>query len=157
MSKTDNPQYYAIPDPLDPGKVSYWYRPAKGRDEGRIVSWPPRRSRWGSLAHRDVPHDKKTDRDGYSAFVRAYFLKVHAAHGLAVKAIDANPGTAAARFAAFTVRCCHCGKTLTDERSKVYGIGPECRTGVDPDRLAAAMEAVRAAHAETLARVEVRP
>jgi hypothetical protein len=32
-------------------------------------------------------------------------------------------------------RCCICGKTLTDERSRHYGIGPECEK-VHPERIA---------------------
>lgn len=30
------------------------------------------------------------------------------------------------RFAQELGRCCNCGKSLTDERSRYYGIGPEC-------------------------------
>lgn len=36
---------------------------------------------------------------------------------------------AAIRYGQAKEQCCHCGKTLTDERSRHYGIGPECEKG----------------------------
>ncbi len=145
---TDAPQYFATPDPLDAGKVSYWYR----AQTGLIQPWPPRRSRWGQLLKADVPFDKVLTPGEYREFVNAHFAKVAAARGQAKTVIEQDPAAASARFAAFTTRCCYCGKALSDQRSKVYGIGPDCRGDVAPAVLAAAMEAVRAAHGEALAR-----
>ncbi len=149
---TDQPQYFAIPDPLDPGKVSYWYQVDKGRDVGKLKPWPPRRSRWGRLREADVPFSRTLTPGEYREFVNAHFAKVAAVRGQAKTAIAQDPAAASARFAALTTRCCYCGKALSDQRSKVYGIGPDCRTDVAPAVLAAAMEAVRAAHGEALAR-----
>lgn len=44
-------------------------------------------------------------------------------------AIEADPQAAMKRFADFTGRCCICGRKLTDPRSKLDGMGPECRKG----------------------------
>ncbi|MDT0306848.1 DUF6011 domain-containing protein [Streptomyces sp. DSM 44917] len=63
-------------------------------------------------------------------------------------ALEADPGTARRRFADFAIRCCHCGRTLHDDASKVFGIGPECRKGLSPQALAAIFApAVAQAHA----------
>lgn len=39
-----------------------------------------------------------------------------------------DPRGAAARYGRAKEQCCVCGKTLTDERSRWYGIGPDCET-----------------------------
>ena len=103
--KTDRPQYFAVPDPLDPAKASFWYRVKTGRNAGLIEPWPPRRSRWGALLVKDVPHDRRTERAAYRAFVNAHFAKVREARANARAAIDADPDGAAARFACWQIRC----------------------------------------------------
>ena len=60
--------------------------------------------------------------------------------------VDADLEAAATRFAVFRSRRCCCGKVLSDERSKVYGIGPECRRGISPDTLRRFVDAVARAH-----------
>lgn len=40
--------------------------------------------------------------------------------------IVADPVRAAIRYAREIGNCCRCNATLTDERSRYYGIGPEC-------------------------------
>jgi hypothetical protein len=39
-----------------------------------------------------------------------------------------DPKTAGMNYAQELGRCCICGKELTDERSRWYGIGPDCET-----------------------------
>lgn len=46
-----------------------------------------------------------------------------------------NPNDAAFLYGQEIGRCCNCGKQLTDERSRWYGIGPDCE-GVRPDIIA---------------------
>lgn len=141
MATTDRPEYFAIPDPLDPAKASFWYLP----DGARAVSpWPPRRSRWGRLLKKDIPHDKKTEPEAYRQFVRQHFAKVAAARIQADTLIARDPDAAAARFAALAVRCCFCGRELTDDRSRVYGVGPDCRAGAPAGLVDAIAEQVRA-------------
>ncbi len=147
----DEPEYFAVADPLDDSKTSYWYRPSKGLHAGTLRPWPPRVSQWGRLRQSDVPFDHRTDRVRYLAFVDTHFVRVGAARELVRRAVEADPDVAAARFAAFTVRCCLCGKILSDERSRCFGVGPDCRAGFAPLVLARFAEAVRVAHAEMLA------
>ena len=40
--------------------------------------------------------------------------------------IMSDPRGSAARYGQELGHCCRCGKALTDERSRYYGIGPEC-------------------------------
>lgn len=40
--------------------------------------------------------------------------------------IIVDPWGAAIRYGQELGQCCRCGKSLTDERSRWYGIGPEC-------------------------------
>ena len=42
--------------------------------------------------------------------------------------IVADPWRAAIAYGRELGQCCRCGKNLTDERSRYYGIGPECET-----------------------------
>jgi hypothetical protein len=42
--------------------------------------------------------------------------------------VVADPRGAAATYGRALHQCCVCGKTLTDERSRWYGIGPDCET-----------------------------
>lgn len=44
----------------------------------------------------------------------------------AVMMVAADPYTATMKYAEILDVCCRCGKTLTDNRSRWYGIGPEC-------------------------------
>lgn len=43
-----------------------------------------------------------------------------------LKGIYLDPWLANLRYGAELGQCCRCGKSLTDERSRYYGIGPEC-------------------------------
>lgn len=142
--RSTRPEYFAIPDPLDPAKASFWYRVPSGRSAGRIEPWPPRRSHWGHLPVKDIPHDREAEPDTYRAFVDAYFARVREARSAIRASIEDEPEIAAARFAAWSIRCCMCGKKLTDQRSKVYGVGPDCRAGAPAGLVDAIAEQVRA-------------
>ena len=51
-------RYFAIPDPLDPVRMTYWalmIRPRRGRKEGDLVPWPPGTSYGPSGEPQDVP------------------------------------------------------------------------------------------------------
>jgi Family of unknown function (DUF6011) len=138
------PDYFAVPDPLDPAKLSHWYRSKRGRTAGKILPWPPRRNDWGALYRKDVLALPPGERDEYRI---THWRRVRAAREEVAKAIDADPIGAAVRFAAAQSFCCCCGKALTDERSKTYGIGPDCRQGINPAVLAVLIERMAAAHA----------
>lgn len=61
-----SPRYFAVPDPLDRSRMSWWYRPERGRHAGRLEPWPPKTNRRGALYRRDIPAGA-----GREAFVRA--------------------------------------------------------------------------------------
>lgn len=44
----------------------------------------------------------------------------------AVMMVAADPYTATMKYAEILDVCCRCGKSLTDKKSRWYGIGPEC-------------------------------
>jgi hypothetical protein len=151
------PARYAIPDPLDPAKVSYWYRPDSGREKGKLMPWPPRRNTWGRLFYKDMP-DGRAQTATNRAFADAHWAGVREARKTAAAEIDANPELAAARFARYSAACCSCGKAMWDERSVTYGIGPECRRGASPAFLSRMLEVTKQVFAEAeLAQVEAKP
>jgi Family of unknown function (DUF6011) len=67
-----------------------------------------------------------------------------------MREIEEHPEEAAARFAVLQSTCCCCGKALTDERSKAYGVGPECRAGLPPEALMTISDYAAREHAERL-------
>jgi hypothetical protein len=143
------PDYFAMPDPLDPDwpdstRLSYWYRPKRGHKAGEILPWPPRRNRWGRLLRADVLAQPIEQRETYQV---NHWTLVRAGRREVERQIEEDPIGCAARFAASKSICCCCGKALSDERSKAYGIGPDCRSGIRPEVLAALIEAMATAHA----------
>jgi hypothetical protein len=137
-------RYYAVPDPTDPTQITYW------RAADHVLKPWPGKARYGSrLLHRDVPaglHGQQR-----SAWVRDWYRTTRAPWDAAVRvAIETDPVTHGRRFAEFTSRCCYCGKTLTDQRSKVYGIGPDCRRGMSTEMLARFAPTMGRAHAVAL-------
>jgi hypothetical protein len=54
-------------------------------------------------------------------------IKNPEARAAILKAIAENPLEAERRYGQELGRCSRCGRTLTDETSRAYGIGPECR------------------------------
>lgn len=133
--------YYAITDPDNAETMTYW-RASKGR----LAIWPAKA--WygpARLLKRDAPADRDEMRAWYTAWSDTW-----AAWATRVRtALDADQAAALRRFARFSIRCCQCGRRLTDDTSKVYGVGPECRRGASPAFLAAVMTPqVAAIHAE---------
>lgn len=96
--------YYAVLDPDNADRMTYWWRRTGRRDRPEFLAWPLKVD--------------QTARAGYTMSI--------------VAAIAADPVAAGKRFAQFTTRCCMCSRPLRDEKSKVCGIGPECRKSV-PD------------------------
>jgi hypothetical protein len=141
MSETE---YYAVPDPAGDA-ITYWRRNRRGG----IDPWPTRARYGPRLLTRDVPR-RLTGR-ARREWVNTWYATVHAPwHDAISAAITTDPDTARARFAAFTSRCCWCGRHLTDNASKVYGIGPDCRHGLPAELLADMARAVGRLHAQTL-------
>jgi hypothetical protein len=140
MSRSNGP-YYAVLDPSDPGRMTYWRQTKTGR-----APWPAKARYQPTLYTSDIPAGVRPSERG------EWISQWHREHALPWwdalhAAIDADPIAAQARFAAFATRCCNCGRVLTDEASKAYGIGPECRRGFPDGVLAALAEAVGRAHA----------
>lgn len=136
-------EYFAVADPTDPARITYWRR-----TNGKLAPWPSRARYGPQLLRSDLPaglagqERQEWIQAWFRAHVTPWHTQVHAT-------IDTNPETCAARFAAFTTRCCQCGRTLRDPASKAYGVGPECRDGWPDTVLAAMVEAVGRAHADT--------
>ena len=138
-------EYVAIPDPDDRERMTYW------RVSGAaLVSWPPH-ARYGPVLLRsDIP--KGVRGNERAEWIHAWFAE-HRNRWLALvrRAVDSDRAGASTRFAAFTCRCCSCGRALTDAASKTYGVGPECRRYLSADYLAVLSEWVGRAHAEAIA------
>ncbi|WP_284576678.1 DUF6011 domain-containing protein [Streptomyces sp. 2P-4] len=146
--------YYAIPDPDDPATMTYWRR-AISPKASVLKAWPAKAWNGPAVPRRaDVPEDP-ADRAAFAAAWtesrRVYMTKV-------IDTILAELDDARRRFSTFAIRCWSCGRTLRDETSKTYGIGPECRSGMDPAALARfCVPAVGRIHVEHLATVEDGP
>ncbi|MGA5496677.1 DUF6011 domain-containing protein [Streptomyces cinereoruber] len=140
------PGYYAVLDPDDPGTVTYWHR-VRNAKRDVLQAWPPRAS-YGPRAPMRLPADPHARFEAAKEWWeerRAYLDRV-------VAAIHEAPEAAARCFADLNVRCWNCGRALRDETSKVVGIGPDCRSGLDPATLARyCTPEVGRAHAEHLA------
>ena len=140
----DDVTYYAVHDPADPSRITYWRETAQGRKP-----WPNKANYAPVLLKRDVP--ALLTRQDRRAWVNAWFREELPKWQAAIDAaIDADPVGARARFVAFTSRCCCCGRALTDPASKCYGVGPECRADVSAGLLAELTVAVGRAHAAHL-------
>lgn len=124
--------YYAIPDPDGAHAITYWRRVRTARTDD-LRAWPPKSWYGPPIPSRaDIPEGRLERAEFAIAWAtarRAYMAKV-------VAAITAEPVAAGRRFAAFGIRCCKCARVLSDDRSKTYGIGPECRRGI-PDKVLA--------------------
>ncbi|MGW1989652.1 DUF6011 domain-containing protein [Embleya sp. NPDC001921] len=140
--------YYAVHHPDDPGTITYWRRKRTTTTDA-LTAWPAKAWYGPPIPlRRDVPADP-AERD---AFVADWSARSLAFLDVVIDAIKADPLAAARRFADFTIRCCQCGRALKDGTSKTYGIGPECRSGMDPALLARYLTPqVGRIHAEHLA------
>jgi hypothetical protein len=142
------PKYFAVPDPAGPDQMTYWFRSQRGRAGDRFQPWPPRRRYYWPLP-LDLP-DRDLDPIGWRAAIDAHLGRVRGYEATVFATIESDSDGCAARFAAFHSRCCCCGKALTDERSKVYSIGPECRQGLPAELLAHLGDLTRHAHGKSL-------
>ncbi|QKW15457.1 DUF6011 domain-containing protein [Verrucosispora sp. NA02020] len=144
-AKGDGADYFAVPDPTNPRQITYWRRTS-----GRLKPWPAK-ARYGPVLYRtDLPEGLKGQAQ------QEWIIRWHRQHTFpwheAIRAaVDSDPTGCAARFAAFTTRCCQCGKQLHDPTSKTYGVGPDCRDGWPDAVLALMVEAVGRAHAAAAA------
>lgn len=137
------PEYFAVPDPVDPQRMTYWRQ-----TEHSFTAWPPAARYQPRLLKSQAPA-------GLTGQARREWVWAWAAQHLqpwfdAVRVtIAADSQECAARFAALHTRCCCCGRALRDPASKTYGVGPECRDGWPAEMLAAMVEAVGRVHAAT--------
>lgn len=140
MTALDLPEgLYAIPDPHTPDTITYWRRQdVRTRRQNlspRFGAWPPKARPGPVLYKSDVPAGLHGQDLG--DWMRTWYAETREPYDTAVvAAIAADPITAGRRFAELTVRCCQCARPLTDALSKTYGIGPDCRHGMDTEILA---------------------
>ncbi|GGX02105.1 DUF6011 domain-containing protein [Streptomyces chryseus] len=141
--------YYAVLDPANPDTMTYW----RVRGE-TVTAWPAKA--WYGPA-RPLKRDAPADADERIAWLREWQAGYREWLRTVRAALDRDPAAARRNFADLTTRCCQCGRALTDDRSKVLGVGPECRRGVSEELLALiCTPAVAAAHAARTAE-ETRP
>lgn len=130
--------YYAVPDPrAGVEEMTYWYRGVKGRKRLRSVFDPwPSKARYGpQFTWDDVPYERGTREAMHYIRALSEVLVKPYRHAI-VEAVAEDPAAAAQRFATLSTRCCLCGRKLTNEESKVVGIGPECGKGIPKEVLA---------------------
>lgn len=145
--------YYAVPDPTDPEAMTYWRHTSTGRRPG-LKPWPVKAMYGPVLYRKDVPPGLRTEqrRDWLQAWLRDVH---HPWHAAIRESIATDPTRAGKRFADMSTRCCSCGRALTEEYSKVVGIGPECRQGLNAALLAQYVTPrVSRAHVQQLAHKE---
>lgn len=143
-------EYLAIRDP-DTGDMTYWRDGPRG-----LTAWPPRAKYGPVLWRRENPGHRYHIPAGLRgeaqrAWCIAWWCDVREPWMAKIReAITEDRATAGARFAAFSSRCCSCGRPLTADDSKVYAVGPECRRGVPDHVLADLARKIGHAHAEAV-------
>jgi len=144
-------RFFAVPDPLRPGAMSYWSR----TKNGETVPWPKRHNRWDHavIPASEVPSEGFADWWAQERFREEYAARhadrVRAALDTVNAAIDADPFGAATSFALHFTVCFCCGKTLTDAQSKAYGVGPECIRNFTDNERARLIEITARMHGES--------
>ena len=128
MKNISTIRYYAVSDPADPTRMTFWRETERGRR-----SWPPKSGTFGADFYERLKAATHEERVHLMQTWRA---------AIDVE-IDARPDLASARFSAWHSRCSFCGRRLTDPTSKTYGIGPECRSGCPDPLLEALAEQMR--------------
>lgn len=140
--------YYAVLDPHTVGTMTYWRRVRTAKADA-LRTWPAKAWHGPPVPRRaDLP-ELREDRDRFVADWQATRRKYL---GEVIASIADRPEVAARCFAALCIRCWSCGRPLHDKTSKVVGIGPDCREGMDPAVLARyCTPEVATAHAAFLA------
>ncbi|RPK76378.1 hypothetical protein EES45_23080 [Streptomyces sp. ADI97-07] len=139
--------YYATLDPADPATMTYW----RVRNSA-ATPWPAKA--WYGPA-RPLRRDAPADADARIAWLRLWQTGYREWLHTVLDTLDQDPAAARRRFADLSTRCCLCGRALHDDRSKVLGVGPDCREGVSEEMLAQLVTpAIAAAHAAQLAAAE---
>jgi hypothetical protein len=136
MSGSLTPGYYAVVHPTR-NLMTYW-RVGPNVVKGQRP-WP---SDARYLDSTPPPADSP-DRDGWAQKQIEFYEHIN-------WAIRADPDRCRARFAALTTRCGICGRTLRDARSKVEGIGPDCRKDFTDEQIHSFAEQVAEAHRLTI-------
>jgi hypothetical protein len=116
--------------------MTYWRR-SEGKRGPAFKAWP-NKARYGPrLTWDDLPAPRDKYYEENQWFMRAWHEIVGEPYRDAiVETLMEDPIAAQHRFADFNTRCCSCGKKLTNDISKVYGIGPECRRSIPTEILA---------------------
>ncbi len=115
--------YYAAADPDNPETITCWRRSSAKSD--LFAPWK-RGARYGPYAgitRADVPKDQAERQVFFAGLSQQYdgwFQQVCAT-------IAADLNAARLLFAGFSGKCSSCGRKLTDPKSKLLGIGPDCR------------------------------
>lgn len=140
--------YYAVLDPHDVGTMTYWRRTSTAKTDS-LRAWPAKAWYGPPVPRRAELPEVREERD---VFVAAWQQARRTYLGRVVDSIAERPEVAARCFAALCIRCWSCGRPLYDDTSKVFGIGPDCRGGMDSAVLARyCTPAVGRAHAAFLA------
>lgn len=130
--------YYAVLDPrTDTDEMTYWRMKTTKRGSCSFGPWPTKARYAPSLYIKDLPDGISAQSQEGRYYAKAWYRSVFATyHATIVGDILSDPIAAGQRFADWAVRCCCCGRALTNDLSKVYGIGPECRKGLPSEVLA---------------------
>lgn len=133
--------YYAVEDPrAGVEDMTYWRRKDKGKNKRPAFDPWPLKARYAPVLYsKDLPEGDVLRRLTLSKreYVHAWYKTLSWPYLEAiVESILDDPVAAQHRFADLNTRCCNCGKKLTNDLSKVYGIGPECRKGLSAETLA---------------------
>lgn len=138
--------YYATPDPRDPDQQMTYWRSHTDQHGPGLDMWPTK-ARYGPLLYRkDRPKEPAAAVDWmhrHQAKRLAWIERIHAE-------LTRDLTAAAGRFAELTTRCMCCARTLRDPKSKLLGVGPDCRRqlGLDDATLCAHVTPlIAAAHA----------
>lgn len=149
-------QYFAVPDPDDATRMTYWRHRGDSGDRLNLTAYPSG-AKYGPLRYgKPGPGRKHVMPAGLGPYERfAWANRWHVEvrqpwEARVYAAVNADRVGAALRFGQFATRCCCCGRALTDPASKTVGIGPDCRGSLPAEVLAAFTEAVGRAHVQAL-------
>lgn len=136
---TADMRYFALPDPTDSTVMVFFHLNRRGA----LVSWPPGTDFGPTLWRHPGPgreHVTPASLKGITRklWIRDWHQRVRQPWIAEVAAaIDADPNTAAARFAALRTCCARCGRHLEDPASRARGLGSDCVSRFAPEYVAA--------------------